>query len=675
MATSSQVASFSDTERENEQTEKEQSRRSTMWTPLINEISSLVDTIHALDNDETKSMDIIAEHIKRITRAIPSEPVDIWYSKQIHRVLSIYPLGKIEIPLDVLELFVSSGFDVNEYNDKSKNEYGDERSMTCLQVAIKNHHYNAVRWLVQHGADLDQCGKDEQYAYEAITPIAMLAAQKDAPLDLFDILKTPESVNGNPERKIALPLHVAAFHGYINIALRLIELGASVHQEDVNENLPLHVACLRALSEFAQRGNRPRALSLTAPVFHNCSKLILSLIDHGASVNQEDGNGKIPLHLAMKHGHTKLALLLIEHGASVNVKDSTGNLPLHQALSNNYIELAFSCMKHGASVNQHNGQGDLPLHVAIAHRNQELALFLIEFGSSVNEKDTDGRLPLHIAIRKGHTELAKSLIKHGSSVNQEDVEGDLPLHLALSTEQTKLALFLIKHGASVNVETECGYLPITYYIQRNMEDFSYRCFMRFMPERSVDMTSVCTLLETELTGVEKESSREVLSRMFQQLIQHLILTEPLLVGVMVDEWCSAFSGFLVSMKLNEKLFAYDMESFKAVYLCSVLLILLENDAYILNNIRAQVPTVGSIYHANATDNLWKVYDQRQTVKKLQTLCIQQTRQSMCSLTDNSFQSLPVPSRLRKLLMLHDVADVLCEAYYMLPKCMTIGELK
>ena len=36
---------------------------------------------------------------------------------------------------------------------------------------------------------------------------------------------------------------------------------------------------------------------------------------------------------------------------------------------------------------------------------------------------------------------------------------------------------------------------------------------------------------------------------------------------------------------------------------------------------------------------------------------------MVSLTDESFQCLPVPSSIRKAVMLHDIADVLCEAYH------------
>ena len=74
MAYSLNIASISDIEKEIQQTDVEQTKGSEM---LIYEISSLIDTLHEMDNDETKSMDIIAKHIKWITNAIPSKPG--WY--------------------------------------------------------------------------------------------------------------------------------------------------------------------------------------------------------------------------------------------------------------------------------------------------------------------------------------------------------------------------------------------------------------------------------------------------------------------------------------------------------------------------------------------------------------------------------------------------------------------
>ena len=70
--------------------------------PLIHEISSLVDMLHDLDNDETKSTDIIVGHTERIKSTIPPNPTAIWYPQPIHQLLSAHPFKRMEIPLDVL---------------------------------------------------------------------------------------------------------------------------------------------------------------------------------------------------------------------------------------------------------------------------------------------------------------------------------------------------------------------------------------------------------------------------------------------------------------------------------------------------------------------------------------------------------------------------------------------
>ena len=517
-------------ERKQQSREAMKSENSEMWIQLIDEISSLVGTLHDLDNDETKSLDIISEYCQWITNAIPSEPVDIWYPKPIHRLLSIRPLHRIEIPVDILDLLVASGFDVNKYYEDNASE---ERK-TCLHLAVENHHYSAVRWLVQHGADRNLCkmrveqkvhpnvlesyssdsidNEDDEYddedereavnVYDDIklkkdicpkassssassdsfddyddydddeddeavnendgikrkqklcskaplssessyyslddeavyamhydfTPIAILAAHIDAPMGLLDTLKTPENINGNPERQIIPPLHVAARHGHIDIALHLIELGAYVNQKDVYSDLPLHATALKGHAQLTQ-----------------------ALIQHGASVNQIDGKGRLPLHLACWKGHTQLANSLIKYGASLNQSDGIGNLPLHLAALKGHTELLQSMIKCGASVNQTDESNrSLPLHIAAYYGHTEVVQSLIKCGASVNQEDGRGDLPLHLAALKGHTEVVQSLIKFGASVNHGDRTGDLPLHLAAYDGHNEKVQSLIKCGASVN---------------------------------------------------------------------------------------------------------------------------------------------------------------------------------------------------------------------------------
>ena len=366
------------------------------WSPLVKEIKSLVDALCVLDNDETKCVDILAKHIERIQNTIPPKLVHIQYPKPIHKLLSVQPLTRIEIPLDVLDTLVSSGFQVDEYYGDGKNKYGyweyNVEKITCLHLAVKNHHYNAARWLVQHGADCNKCSYDESissYRHQRITPITMLANHRNAPMDLFSKLNTTKNLDSYSN----FPLDVAVQYGHTDIALHLIELGYNVNVMS-RGTLPLHIA-----------------------VEHGHTELALSLIKHGASVNQTDASRDLPLTIAVEHGHTEVALSLIKHGSFVNKNDTCRHLPLHVAVEHGHTEIALSLIKHGANLNQNDIFGHLPLHIAAEHGHTEIALSLIKHGASVIQNDRLGYLPLHIAVKHGHTEHS-AVIDQARSIHE-----------------------------------------------------------------------------------------------------------------------------------------------------------------------------------------------------------------------------------------------------------------
>ena len=381
------------------------------------------------------------------------------------------------------------------------------------------------------------------------------------------------------------------------------------------------------------------------------------------------------LHTATKHGDTELALSSIEQGAAVNQGDRLGNLPLHIALRHGHTELALSLIKHGAFVNKEDRFGDPPLHIAVRRGHIELALSMIEHGVFVNKEDRFGGPPLHIAVRRGHAELAVLLIKHGASANKEDKQGDVPLHIAVSDGHTELELSLIKHGASVNQSDGFGNLPIIYYVRKVNKDAKHlhdEIFTKLIPGGNMDiLKTICQILNNLCpndTGEERKL--EVVSSMLHKLIQHLIVVETLSITIRKD-----FVDF--KMNLNQHAIV-TCPPLKATYLCSVLLILLRcNVSYvdeIASSLRTSATTARYLPQAHAVDALWNTYKQKTGVRKLQALCIQKSRQLMYSLTDESFQSLPVPSYLQKMLMLQDIADILLEGYKMWPKIMPIEEL-
>ena len=769
---------------------------------LIDEIDMLVGELIELDNDEkSKCEDILAKHVGRIRNAIPSKPEHIQYPRPMHRILSIPPLKRIEMPLDVLDVLVSSGFDVNEHDEGEDLQPWSmfsqaEKRITCLHIAVENHHYNAVRWLVQHGAD---CNKTSYNRSPSIVPITMLASNRDALLDLFDKLTTPKNLNyyeysplhaavqhgniniaqylielgasvnfmagktlplhiaveqGHTELALLLikhgasinledadhelpVLHIAAKYGHLGLALSLIEHGASVNQETRSGYLPLHLAAEHGHIELAislvkhgasvNKEGKYRKVPLCIAVEHGHTELALSLAKNGASVNQKSGYRDLPLHMAVKHGHTELALSLIKNGASVNQKSEHRDPLLHMAVKHGHTKLALSLVKNGASVNQKNRDRDLPLHIAVKHGHTELALSLVKNGASVNQKsgyrDRDlplytavkhghtelalslvmngasvnqkngyGDLPLRIAVEHGHTEFALSMVKNGASVNQKSGYGDLPLHTAVRHGHTELVLLLIKHGSSENHRNRYGCLPITEYITKVTyygKHFHYGIFTKLIPGRNMDiLETICQLfVERKPSDTGKDLKLEILSSMLHSLIQHLVLLEPLSIMIRDDslsDWRDKSLTFYLHLHPGKSLVSTNFGHtdsiemmMKPVYLCSVLVILMGCD---VSFDELQLPSLGTpatnaeyLMHAYALDALWNTYTQMTGVRKLQALCIQKTRQSMHSLTDESFQSLPVPPQLQNMLKLQDIADVLFEGYQMWPKCMSIEE--
>ena len=226
------------------------------YRDLEGSLKYLGSTLLEIDEDNTKSPDIIEEQtekIKEVLHAISNANENIWLplANPIHELLDIGPLKRSDIPLEVIEGLISIGFDVNEVNEGCE---------TCLYVAIKHRHYNVVRLLITNGA---KCIKYEgiantMYSYDSYdsedeyqsdnnpgdysSPATLLAAQENAPLDLFDLLATQQSLNAcdHNSDSVRLPLHTAAEHGHTKIAKHLIKFGASVNQLEQSKYLPIY---------------------------------------------------------------------------------------------------------------------------------------------------------------------------------------------------------------------------------------------------------------------------------------------------------------------------------------------------------------------------------------------------------------------------------------------------
>jgi len=112
------------------------------------------------------------------------------------------------------------------------------------------------------------------------------------------------------------PLHIAAYHGFTDIANFLITKGAEIDSTDNREGTPLHWAAVNKNQD-----------------------IIILLIKHGANLNKEDKFYMTPLIWAVSQGLTNNVKTLLENGADPSYKNTQDKDAFYYAKRKNSAEI------------------------------------------------------------------------------------------------------------------------------------------------------------------------------------------------------------------------------------------------------------------------------------------------------------------------------------------------
>lgn len=402
-------------------------------------------------------------------------------------------------PVNTLSLLLSNGALLNERN---------KEGVTPLALAISTQHPEQVRFFAQNGADiyaedvegntplakaLDSSdaqmlktliGKENIASTDSSGNTALhIAISKDAPIEYIRyLIEAGSDVNARNKNGDSA-LFITVQKNRKDAGDLLLEKNADIFATNTQNNSPLRLALTRGgevqdwlitsktLNSTDGSGNTPLHY---ASEWH-LNTAIVALIQKGAKVDAQNGNGESAVYSAVKGGDDSPSTInvLVSNGLIIDSKDklgrdNLGNTPLHAAVKWNGFNNAKTLISLGLDVNAQNLSGKTALSDACRSAKKDMAVLLIRSGADINATDATGRTVLMDAISSNHEEMVRLLIQYKANVQIQEMSGRNAYHEAALTGNIGIINLIRKSGGNPLGRDSAGDTPFSLVLNADI---------------------------------------------------------------------------------------------------------------------------------------------------------------------------------------------------------------
>lgn len=247
--------------------------------------------------------------------------------------------------LESVRMLLAAGADVNDTapdgiagDTNARAAFKPNTQAGALLVAIDSGHEGMARFLVEHGADVNQHGAGRAPLHSAVqrqmpdlvrlllargaSPNARL--EKPLPLLSRYIL---QAAGLDPSVIGATPFWMAADFGDVRMMHILVEGGANPLLTTNDKTTPLMAAAGIDFIEGQDRYGRRWFQDSTLPLQLAALEAVKYCLELGGDINAVNGNGQTAMHGAAYFGSTLLVQFLFDHGAKMDVMNKLGQTP------------------------------------------------------------------------------------------------------------------------------------------------------------------------------------------------------------------------------------------------------------------------------------------------------------------------------------------------------------